>query len=166
MTNKELVNKVKDWAMVRGLDKSDPRAQHMKIVEELKELIENVLREDKDEVIDAIGDMQVALIVYCLIRDIEYPETRYQYFFDLNFFDFNGALLDLTADLGWIAESYNKQSCFVEKAAIHSALDKLDAISEAFGVRKEFCLEEAYKVIANRRGKMINDIFVKEEDLK
>lgn len=165
MTNKELVNKVKDWAMVRGLDKSDPRAQYMKIVEELKELIENVLREDKDEVIDAIGDMQVALIVYCLIRDIEYPETRYQYS-DLNFFDLTGALLDSTVDLGWIAESYNKQSRFTEKAAMHSTLDRLDAISEAFGVRKEYCLEEAYKVIANRRGKMINDIFVKEEDLK
>lgn len=166
MEYKELVNKVESWARERGLDKSDPRAQCMKIVEELRELIENALCEDKDEVIDAIGDMQVALIVYCLIRDIECPETRYQYFFDSHFFDLNGALLDLTVDLGWIAESYNKQSRFVEKAAIHSTLDRLDAISEAYGVRKEYCLEEAYKVIANRRGKVINDIFAKEEDLK
>lgn len=166
MENKELVNKVKDWARERGLDKSNPRAQYMKIVEELRELIENTFREDKDEVIDAIGDMQVTLIVYCLIRDIECPKTRYQYFFDSYPFNLNGALLDLTVDLGWIAESYNKQNRFTEKAAIHSMLDRLDAISEAYGVRKEYCLEEAYKVIANRRGKMINDIFVKEEDLK
>lgn len=166
MKNKELVNKVKNWARERGLDKSDPRAQYMKITEELGELIENIFREDKDEVIDAIGDMQVTLIVYCLIRDIECPETRYQYFSDSCPFNLNGTLLDLTIDLGWIAESYNKQNPFTEKAAIHSTLDRLDAISEMFGVRKEYCLEEAYEVIANRKGKMINGVFVKEDDLK
>ena len=171
MKNKELVNKVRNWARERGLDKSDPRAQYMKIVEELRELVVSGMLEEQGEVIDAVGDMQVTLIVYCLIRGIEYPDTDYEYNFgdDAKDFDENklkDTLLDLTAGVGLISEGYNKQKDNKEQLGLRRALFCLDVVSELFGVRKKFCLEEAYEVIAKRKGKMVNGVFVKNEDLK
>lgn len=168
MVNK-FIDMVKAWAKERGLDKSDPRIQYTKVIEELKELIVNGIYDERKEVIDAIGDLQVTLIVYCLIRGIKYPNTNYEYiiFDDEDNFDedeLRTALIILTAKIGEIIEGYNKQNRHAEVAGIEDALLQLDIISELYGLRKEKCLEEAYKVIANRKGKLIDGVFIKEDD--
>ena len=144
MKNKELVNQVKNWARKCGLNKLDP----------LRELITNGICEDQGEVIDAVGDMQVALITYCLIRDIEYPETWYDYNFgdDAKDFDLNelkDSLLELATNVGIIAEGYDKQNNHTEDFGVKQTLRCLDVISEMFGVRKEFCLGETCESMAD-----------------
>lgn len=102
MKYEKLIKSVQEWAKDRGLDKSDSHAQALKIGEELGELFEAFLKEHRDDELDAVGDIQVTLIIYCLQRGIDY----------------------------------------------------------------EKCLENAYHVIENRKGKMIDGTFVKEEDLE
>jgi NTP pyrophosphatase (non-canonical NTP hydrolase) len=54
--------KIRDWADERGLyDKGDTKTQFCKLMEEAGELGRAVLKDDKTEFIDAIGDMIVVL---------------------------------------------------------------------------------------------------------
>ena len=53
---------IRDWAEERGLyDKGDPKTQALKLVEEMGEICRAILKDDKPEVIDGIGDCVVVL---------------------------------------------------------------------------------------------------------
>jgi|TARA_R110002020_G_scaffold201861_1_gene404734 NTP pyrophosphatase (non-canonical NTP hydrolase) len=92
---------IRNWAATRGLyNEGNSHTQYVKLQEEAGELAKALLKNDKPEVIDAIGDIVVVLT--------------------------NLAHL----------EGYNI----------------------------EYCIDEAYKVIAARTGKMINGTFVKDTD--
>ena len=91
---------IRDWAGERGLyTKGDTKTQFCKLMEEAGELGRAVLKDDKAEFVDAIGDMVV--------------------------------VLTNMAHLG--------------------------------GTTIENCIDEAYKVISKRTGKMVNGTFVKDE---
>ncbi len=89
---------IREWATDRGIyDKGDSKTQYIKLQEEAGELAQALLKNDRPEIIDAIGDMVVVLT--------------------------NLAALE--------------------------------------GLHIEDCIESAYDVIINRKGKMINGTFVK-----
>ena len=95
-----IFDKIRAWAKVRGLyDKGNTYVQYVKLQEEAGELAKALLKSDRDEVNDAIGDMVVVL---------------------------------------------------TNLAHLH-------------GTEIEYCIEDAYKVISKRTGKMINGTFVKDE---
>jgi len=53
---------IRDWAQVRGLyNKGDSKTQYIKLIEEVGELAQGLLKEDRAEVQDAIGDIVVVL---------------------------------------------------------------------------------------------------------
>jgi len=55
-------DKIRDWAKERGLyDKGDTKTQFLKLMEEAGELGRAILKDDKPEFVDAIGDMVVVL---------------------------------------------------------------------------------------------------------
>jgi NTP pyrophosphatase (non-canonical NTP hydrolase) len=55
-------DKIRTWANDKGIyDKGDTRTQYLKLVEEVGELAEGILKENKPEIIDAIGDIVVVL---------------------------------------------------------------------------------------------------------
>jgi len=92
---------IRTWAKDRGLyDKGNSHTQYVKLQEEAGELAKALLKNDKPEIIDAIGDIVVVLT--------------------------NLAHLE--------------------------------------GYDIEYCIDEAYKVIAARTGKMVNGTFVKDAD--
>ena len=91
---------IRGWARQRGIYRNgDTKTQCLKLYEEAGELSKAILKEDRDEFIDAIGDCVVVLV----------------------------------------------------------------NLAELGGVSIEHCIEMAYTEIANRKGKMINGTFVKEE---
>ena len=99
--NSERFDLIREWAATRGLyDKGNSHTQYVKLQEEAGELAKALLKNDKPEIIDAIGDIVVVLT--------------------------NLAHLE--------------------------------------GYDIEYCIDEAYKVIAARTGKMINGTFVKDAD--
>lgn len=67
----ELTNKIEDWSIARGLNVGDPKDQFIKLAEELGELANGLARNDKPEIIDAIGDMYVVLTI--LAQRIDLP---------------------------------------------------------------------------------------------
>ena len=66
---------IRDWARSRGLyDKGNSHTQYVKLQEEAGELAKALLKNDKPEVVDAIGDMVVVLTNLAFLQgvDIEY----------------------------------------------------------------------------------------------
>ena len=62
---KELIKKVEAWSIERGLNTADPNKQRLKLWEEFGELNAAIARNNREDAIDAIGDMLVVLIIYC-----------------------------------------------------------------------------------------------------
>ena len=61
----ELTNEfqpIRDWAQEKGIyDKGDPKTQYIKLMEEMGELAQSILKNDPEEFMDAIGDCVVVL---------------------------------------------------------------------------------------------------------
>jgi len=64
-------NLIRDWAQQRGLyDKGNAHTQYVKLQEEAGELAKALLKDDQDEVVDAIGDMVVVLTNLAHLRGV------------------------------------------------------------------------------------------------
>tara|TARA_R100000951_G_scaffold106184_1_gene100563 strand:+ start:1111 stop:1881 length:771 start_codon:yes stop_codon:yes gene_type:complete len=58
----DMFTKIRNWATERGIyDKGNSHTQYVKLMEEAGELAQALLKNDKPEIIDAIGDMVVVL---------------------------------------------------------------------------------------------------------
>ena len=97
-----LVEEIKEWSKERGLDKADSNKQFIKLAEEFGELAQGIAKNNREQIIDSLGDMMVVMTIYCQQENL---------------------------DLG-------------------------------------DCFATAYYEIKDRKGKMINGVFVKEEDSK
>jgi len=60
----ELEMLVERWAKEKGiLSNATPMAQAQKTLEEVEELIDAIAKDDRDEIIDALGDILVTIII-------------------------------------------------------------------------------------------------------
>ena len=63
---------IRTWATERGIyDKGDSKTQFVKLQEEAGELARAILKKDKPEIIDAIGDMVVVLTNLAKLEDLK-----------------------------------------------------------------------------------------------
>src|SRR5690625_3090516 len=95
-------DRIKFWAIERGLDAADPHKQALKLGEEFGELCEGLAKGNRELVKDAVGDMFVVMTILSMQLDLNIED----------------------------------------------------------------CIEHAYNEIKDRQGRMVNGVFVKEEDLK
>jgi NTP pyrophosphatase (non-canonical NTP hydrolase) len=69
-------NKIEKWASERNIDGFENRFQQLvKLSEEVGELSGAVLKQKQEEIIDAIGDIQVVLIILSKQLDIDYDKA-------------------------------------------------------------------------------------------
>jgi len=113
--------------------------QILKFYTELGEYADAVLRDDRDAIIDAIGDMAVCLINAEIIG----VQKKVYLFYDTK------ATIDNVVI--FVAYRDYKESLLV-----------LSLLAESHGTTLEHCLDTVIKVIEKRKGKMINGVFVKE----
>src|SRR5690625_2229342 len=92
---------IRDWAKDRNLHTADPNKQALKLGEEFGELCEGLAKDNKDEIVDALGDMYVVMTI----------------------------------------------------------------MAQQLGLDIEHCIGEAYAEIKDRKGRMVDGVFVKESDL-
>ena len=88
-------DKVIEWAKERGLINPDnaPK-QFMKLTEEIGELANAMLKKDPYETIDAIGDINIVLIILCEQLGINYEECLESAYNEIK--DRKGELVDGT----------------------------------------------------------------------
>lgn len=97
-----LTRNIEAWGLDRGLLDQDPVPQTVKLMEEVGELAEGIIKQRPEQIKDSIGDAVVVLTILA-------------------------------------------QQC---------------------GLSLNDCVEHAYQEIKNRKGKMVDGIFVKEEDIQ
>lgn len=155
----ELIEKVERWAIDRNLHTASPQGQTLKVVEEFTETLLADQKGNIDEVIDGIGDTYVTLIILCKQIDInfakEFDETP-------RFFDYEVIFYESINQLASGIAKGNKQ---LANLGITKTLIALEALTENYEVTPEQCLSVAYNEIKDRKGKMIDGVFVKESDL-
>ena len=72
MSYRELESKVNEWAKDKGiLDKGTPLAQSEKTLEEAQEIKDALLSNDRDELIDALGDTLVTIIIQAKMNNLD-----------------------------------------------------------------------------------------------
>lgn len=163
MNNTELENKVQQWFVDRNLHEANPVKQFLKLMEESGELFEGVAKDKSELIYDALGDIQVVLIgLEQQIKNGAQISANQQ---ELE-------LLLMVSSLGNIAQKLYAHVCHNETKMplIKSNLMFLDSVisSVSFfnGTDADSCLQIAYDAIKDRKGKMVDGVFVKEEDLK
>ena len=97
----QLIGKVEKWFIDRNLHTLNGAGQLTKLTEEVRELEDAFISDDTAEEVDAVGDILVVLIGYCMQRNLSL----------------------------------------------------------------QMCLESAYEEIKDRKGKVVDGIFIKEADL-
>ena len=156
----KLIKKVEQWAIERGLNTADPNKQRLKLWEEFGELNAAIARDNRDLIKDSIGDMLVVLIIYC--QQLNYTSVNRLFEFDIENYDFLRKL-DTSALVDYTAYEILHLRNFIQST--NDIVNRLSVIAERYGMELEECLQSAYDEIKDRKGKMINGVFVKESDL-
>lgn len=157
--NKELIEKVEQWSKDRNLNTADPNKQRLKLWEEFGELNASIARDDREGAIDAIGDILVVMIIYKQQLGYGSNELFNSRKDDI---DFLGRLEDIDL-IDFIGRGIYDSRSYIE--GLGMVVDNLTVLAYRLGTNLEECLAAAYDVIKDRKGKMINGVFVKESDL-
>jgi putative DNA binding protein len=77
---------IMNWSTERGIDKCSSKKQLYKIVEEVGELTSAYLKNDLDKFMDAIGDVFIAITIFCQQESLKVMEFYYpaEYCADFN----------------------------------------------------------------------------------
>lgn len=75
MSFAHIENEIEMWGLARGIiQNGKPIGQARKTLEECGELIEAIASNDRQAIIDAIGDIGVTLLMQCAIQQITFTE--------------------------------------------------------------------------------------------
>lgn len=166
MNINELNSLIIEWAKERELDtKGTVEAQAIKTVEELSELIKAICKDKKEDIIDSIGDVYVTLVIGNMLDNQFDLKSIYEFAtvgFNNPFENIakEELLIDLIVTTGNFLESkYLKFNVF-------QIIRYLIMTSYNYDLDFTECVESAYNTIKNRKGKLVNGTYVKEEDLK
>ena len=84
---------------------------------------------------------------------------------DLHETDSSKQFLKVIEEIGEVADALAKDKPEELKDGIGDTVVTLIILAQQNGLTLEECLETAYNEIADRKGKTVNGVFVKEEDL-
>lgn len=171
MKEKELIGKIAQWAKDRNLILgSTPQKQFIKLMEEFGELCAGIARNDKEKIKDSIGDCFVVTVILSKQLDLgevelydqcvigEFMNSRYEHSSTTE------QLLEAVHNLGGISIPVS-QGWRVNKEWIELFCINLLIISLFEKLSFVECIKYSYDQIKDRKGKMIDGVFVKEEDL-
>lgn len=157
-----LEEKVEQWFIDRNLHEANPVKQFQKLIEETGELYSGIAKGKSEIIRDSLGDMQVVLIgIEQQIKNGAQIEASPQ---DME-------LLLLASSLGEMAQKLYKHIFHNETKIplIRPELSLLHSNIHSIAIHNlttaDDCLAIAYEEIKDRKGKLINGIWVKEEDL-
>ena len=162
MNNIKLENKVQQWFVDRNLHEANPVKQFLKLMEESGELFEGIAKDKPELIFDALGDIQVVLIgLEQQIKNGAQISANQQ---ELE-------LLLMVSSLGNIAQklyahiSHNETKMPLIKSDLMFLDSVISSVSFFNETDADSCLQIAYDAIKDRKGKMVDGVFVKEEDL-
>jgi len=162
----ELRKNIIKWADDKGiLSKATPATQATKILEECLELVIADLNQNKEEIIDACGDIFVTLLIEARLLGLNLEEVLPIEVEEETLVGMGRSarsILSVATNIfGSLTEDYdelNNADRFIQLAYY-----RLLNYCKVSGIDFYEAVESAYGVIAKRSGKMINGVFVKDE---
>lgn len=164
----KLIKQIEQWAEERNLIKgSSIKKQTLKMIEEFGELCSGVAKNKPDVIKDSIGDCFVVLTIInaqCRNESTETNANQSHLLEPTGHFgahSIDEALLRAAAKIGNFANKTTPPddwdvNCLSNYLFLVSKMANLDFLD---------CVQHAYDQIKDRKGKMIDGVFVKEGDL-
>jgi len=162
----EAFAKIRGWAADRNLiEGSDSFRQFVKLAEEVGELADGIETDNPDEIMDGIGDALVVLTILAAQNGMDIEDCIVAARIKIARFDDRALMTILTRENGKIAHGIAKGRRDDIRDGIGNAALILDALAGMNGFDiNEDCVEAAWNEIKDRRGRMVNGVFVKEGD--
>lgn len=166
MAKKTTKEKVQQWFIDRNLQTANPTKQFLKLMEEGGELFAGVAKDNKEAIYDAVGDMKVVMTGMEMQLANGNP---------ISYNMEEAELLHLVSQLGKLAEGILEEGRAqttgekllpVAKEIFTSVEQSLEHVAYLEDSSAEDCFNLAYQEIKDRKGRMIDGVFVKEADLK
>ena len=159
----QLIKNIENWAEARNLiEGSTPKRQFIKLMEEFGELCSGVAKNKPDVIKDSIGDcFVVTVILKCQFKTNLFIRPTWS---SLNKnLDVSLILARVARDASLIPKS--DLSAQVKLEIICGIVRHLIDVSFLLDVDFESCVQAAWDEIKDRKGRMIDGVFVKEGDL-
>ena len=149
------------WADKKGiLQNGTPYKQLLKTGEEILELLHAIEDNNLDEIEDAIGDIVVTLIIYAEMKKITCKRDFKNHSFKAD----DAAAHRLLTDYSVLLQAEKFGQSLKPIIDMHEMMMiKLHRIACKYNLNIWECLKTAYNVIKNRKGKMINGVFIRDE---
>ena len=157
----QLIKNIEQWAEDRNLiEGSTPQKQFIKLMEEFGELCSGIAKNKKGVIKDSIGDcFVVTVILKCQFKTNLFIRPR-----SLNKnLDVSLILARIARDAALIPRYDLSEQ--VQLEIISGIIRNLMNISILLDVDFDSCVQAAWDEIKDRKGRMINGVFVKESDL-
>lgn len=161
MKLQKLITNVQQWSIDRGLDKADSKKQLLKLYEEFGELASGIAKGNKEVVKDSIGDVVVVLIILAQQQGLEKISD-----FNIicNHLQPSDLMPQVSETIGLISLRVRRTKDEIEEPIVR-LISYLRTIAKSENLNFEDCLSQAWNEIKDRKGKLIDGVWVKEEDL-
>ena len=156
-TTEEVIPLIIQWHHDRNLiEGSTDEAQCLKLLSEVGEVADNVAKGRSP--IDDIGDCMVVLL-----NIMERNQLSLQGIVDAREYDYGGdteeyLVFSLARDIG----QWGVSEMFIDLEDLCSIYDQLVVLATLHNLTLDQCLSHAYNDIKDRKGKMVNGVFVKD----
>ena len=162
----QLIKNIEQWAEDRNLiEGSTPQKQFIKLMEEFGELCSGVSKNKIDVVKDSIGDCFVVMVILAAQRkkdemlSVDEIIEQYSYFK----VDIEDQLIEAVFGLYSLSNELSRQAD-ISVLFVFCFIRLLD-IAYYFDLNIHACVQAAWDEIKDRKGRMIDGVFVKEGDL-
>ena len=164
----QLIKNIEQWAEDRNLiEGSTPQKQFIKLMEEFGELCSGVSKNKIDVVKDSIGDCFVVMVILAkqfkrddLLSDMSYIEIHPQFQGDIA-----RSLIDTNASMqAFLFAHERKEHEKVMNFFGYMVLGLVEA-TDYYHLDIDDCVQAAWDESKDRKGSMIDCVFVKEGDL-
>lgn len=160
---KQLIKKIEKLAADRDIHTITPIMQTTEILEEAVKLQQGIIRNDVLEIKDAIGDIFISLVSLSLQDEKTTVKLSH----------FNNYVHDVKVEMNELLKSICKlQEMLIEKDYYRlknhsqSIIIIINGIAIKYGFTLKDCVEYAYNNIKDRKGSIVNGMYVKEEAKK
>lgn len=161
MKLQKLITNVQQWSIDRGLDKADSKKQMLKLYEEFGELASGLAKGNKEVVKDSIGDVVVVLIILAQQQGLE-KISDFNIIY--NHLQASDLMPQASETIGLISLRVRRIKDEIEEPIVR-LISYLRTIAKYENLKFEDCLSQAWNEIKDRKGKLIDGVWVKEEDL-
>lgn len=163
---KTLQTNIEQWAVDRNLHTGDPSRQVLKLIEEQGELAAAIARDNQEEMADAIGDVTVVAIVMAkqLSASVDlwkvfemYTESAAEKLEEPL------AVAVLAGNIAHLATALYYKQLDTIHVTIEQVLVRAVSIARTLDIDYISAVQSAYDTIKDRKGKLVNGVFIKED---